>query len=269
MIDYTQGSGKQYHIGLSPEDTGRYVILTGDPGRVQEAAEMLLDSPEFVCSNREYTSWNGILEGEKVTVISHGIGGPSTAICVEELARNGAQVLIRMGTCGGMDLDVLGGDVIIASGSVRQEGTTAEYAPAGYPAVPDFGVLEALVQAARQQNIRHHVGVVQSKDSFYGEHEPFSSAVGTKLHSQWQGYCAMGCKGSEMESAALFIVGALRHLRCGALFTALANQEREAAGLDNVQNHDLGGMMRIAREAMAALIRQDREKELLASDRQV
>lgn len=261
MIDYTQGSGKQYHIGLGPEDTGRYVILTGDPGRVQEAAELLLDNPEFVCSNREYTSWNGTLEGEKVTVISHGIGGPSTAICVEELARNGAQVLIRMGTCGGMDLDVLGGDVIIASGSVRQEGTTAEYAPARYPAVPDFGVLEALVQAARKQNIRHHVGVVQSKDSFYGEHEPFSSAVGTQLHNQWQGYCAMGCKGSEMESAALFIVGALRHLRCGALFTALANQEREAAGLDNVQNHDLGGMMRTARDAMAALIRQDRENQ--------
>lgn len=213
-------------------------------------------------SNREYTSWNGKLDGEPVTVISHGIGGPSTAICVEELARNGAKVLIRMGTCGGMDLDVLGGDVIIASGSIRQEGTTAEYAPKEYPAVPDFDVLLALVEAARKENIRHHVGIVQSKDSFYGEHEPQSSAVALELQEKWKGYCAMGCKGSEMESAALFIVGALRHLKCGALFTALANQEREAAGLENIQNHNLEGMMKIVREAMRTLIRQDRERAL-------
>lgn len=261
MIDYTQGSGKQYHIGLAPEETAKYVILTGDPGRVEEAAKLLLDEPEFVCSNREYTSWNGKLDGEPVTVISHGIGGPSTAICVEELACNGAEVLIRMGTCGGMDLDVLGGDVIIASGSVRQEGTTAEYAPKEYPAVPDFEVLQALADAAKKEGIRYHVGVVQSKDSFYGEHEPQSSAVAADLQARWNGYCAMGCKGSEMESAALFIVGALRKLRCGALFTALANQEREAAGLENIQNHNLEGMMKTVKEAMRTLIRQDKEKK--------
>ena len=140
--------GKQMHIQLKQGDVGKYVIIPGDPGRSEKIAR-LFDEPRFLASNREFTSWNGTLLGETVTVCSTGIGGPSAAIAVEELTECGATTFIRVGTCGGIDTAVQGGDMVIATGSVRQEGTSREYLPLEFPAVPDFEVTLALRDGAR------------------------------------------------------------------------------------------------------------------------
>ena len=119
---------KMHHLQVTPSQIGKYVILPGDPGRVEKIARHL-ENPYFVNTNREYTIWNGTLEGETVTVMSTGMGGPSTAIGVEELKMCGAEVLIRLGTCGGIDPEIKPGTLIIATGSIRKEGTTREYVP--------------------------------------------------------------------------------------------------------------------------------------------
>ena len=137
MVDYTEGSGKQYHTGVGPDDIGKYVIMPGDPKRCAKIAEFF-DNAELVADVREYVTYTGYLEGEKVSVTSTGIGGPSAAIAIDELAKCGAHTFIRIGTCGGMQEEVLGGDVVIATGAVRMEGTSREFAPIEYPAVPDI-----------------------------------------------------------------------------------------------------------------------------------
>lgn len=111
---------KQYHIHCVEGDVGRYCILPGDPGRCASIAEYF-ENPVLVAQNREYTVYTGTLLGEKVTVCSTGIGGPSAAIAMEELHNVGADTFIRVGTCGGIDLDVQSGDVVIASGAIRFE----------------------------------------------------------------------------------------------------------------------------------------------------
>lgn len=166
--------------------------------------------------------------------------------------------MIRIGTCGGIDLDVKGGDLVIASGSIRMEGTTREYAPIEFPAVADIEVTNALVSAAKSLDQSYHVGVVQSKDSFYGQHSPETKPVQSELESKWQAWVRMGCKASEMESAALFIVAAYRKVKAGAIFLALGNQEREKQGLDNPIVHDTSTAVRTAVEAIRQLILADK-----------
>lgn len=262
MIDYTQGANVQYHIGVSEDQVGKYVILTGDPARVREIAMYLKDSSP-AGKNREYESYTGYLEGEKVTVISTGIGGPSMAIALEELVRLHAHTFLRIGTSGGMELSVQGGDLCIASGAIRAEGTSRQYAPVEFPAVPHFEVLEKQIRAARQLKLSYHVGVVHSKDSFYGQHEPEKSPVKKQLIDQWEAYYALGTICSEMESSTLFIVGQALHVRTGAMFMALANQEREKRGLENVQNHDLDPMYRCAIETIRDLIQEDKKEQTI------
>ncbi|MCI1305318.1 MAG: uridine phosphorylase [Lachnospiraceae bacterium] len=257
MIDYTEGGGVQYHIQLKNEDVGRYVILPGDPGRCRKIASFL-DNPVHVASNREFNTYTGYLEGEQVTVTSTGIGGPSAAIAVEELVRCGADTFIRVGTCGGMQEDVIGGDLIIANGAIRMEGTSREYAPIEFPAVPDFEVASALAHAAESLGYRHHVGVVQSKDSFYGQHEPEQKPVSYELMNKWEAWIACGALGSEMESAALFIVASTLHVRAGSVLLALANQERAKEGLPNPQDHDPDRAINTAVEAIRRLMLDER-----------
>ena len=142
---------KQYHINLSEGETAKYCIIPGDPGRCQAIAGYL-DNPEFVTSNREFTTYMGYLEGEKVCVTSSGIGGPSASIAMEELANTGVEYFIRVGTCGGINLDVKSGDIVIATGAVRNEGTSREYAPIEYPAVADFELVSYLVEACKNKH---------------------------------------------------------------------------------------------------------------------
>lgn len=257
MIDYTEGSGKQYHTGLGPGDVGRYVILPGDPKRCKKIAEHF-DGAKKVADVREFVTYAGFLEGEKVSVTSTGIGGPSAAIALTELSRCGADSFIRVGTCGGMQEEVLGGDVVIASGAVRMEGTSREFAPIEYPAIADWTVTAALKAAAEKSGVRHHIGVVQCKDSFFGQHEPEKMPVSYELENKWQAWLRMGCLASEMESAALFIAGSYLGVRVGACFLAVANQERERKGLPNPQAHDTEAAICAAVEALRALIGEEK-----------
>ncbi len=242
-----------FHIGLKPEQGAEYAILTGDPGRVEKIAG-LLDQSEFVASKREYTTWAGNISGKRVLVTSHGIGGPSTAICAEELSACGVHTMIRVGTCGGMAQSVCPGDLVIANAAIRQEGTSQEYLPIAFPAVSDYCVTTALSQAARHTEKAVHVGVVQCKDSFYGQHSPEESPVSFQLQNQWQAWLRGGCLASEMESAALFIVAAARGLHAGCILHVIWNQEREAAGLPNTPVHDTSSAAITAVEAIKILM---------------
>lgn len=248
---------KLYHLDLRPGEIGRYVILPGDPGRCEKIARYL-EHPVKVAENREYVTYTGTLGGERASVTSTGIGGPSAAIAVEELKLAGADTLVRIGTCGGIPLDVEAGDIIVATGSVRQEGTTLHYAPVEYPAVPNFAVLRALENAAAELAPRRHLGVVQSKDSFYGEHEPGRMPVAAELVEKWEAWKRLGVLASEMESAALFVTAAALGLRAGACFLCVWNQEREAAGLSNTPVHDTDLAVRVAVQAIRKLIEEDR-----------
>ena len=253
MIDYAEGSGKQYHTGVGPEDIGKYVIMPGDPKRCAKIAEFF-DDAKLVADSREYVTYTGTLDGVKVSVTSTGIGGPSAAIAIDELSKCGAHTFVRIGTCGGMQEDVMGGDVVIATGAVRMEGTSREFAPIEYPAVANLDVTNALVAAAKSLNIRHHVGVVQCKDSFFGQHEPEVMPVSYELENKWQAWLRMGCLASEMESAALFIAGQFLRVRVGSCFLVFANQERAKMGLSNTQVHDTELAIKTAVEAVRNLI---------------
>ena len=250
---------REFHLKITEEDVGKYVLLCGDPARCEKIAECF-DEAHFVASNREYTIYTGTMEGERVSVCSHGIGGPSTAICLEELVHCGCHTFIRVGTSGGMAPDVIGGDVVIGTGAIRMEGTTKEYAPVEYPAVADFRVVNALVEAAEQYPVRHHVGVLQCKDSFYGQHDPSTMPVGYELKDKWNAWIACGALASEMESAALFIIAQVRRVRAGSIMTVFANQTRREMGLDDPMSLDTETAVKIAADAMRILIRKDKSE---------
>lgn len=257
----------RFHLKIRNGDVGKYVILPGDPGRVPKIAA-LLDDAKQIAQNREYNIYTGTLNGEKVSVCSTGIGGPSAAIAVEELIDSGATTFIRVGTSGGIDLSVIGGDLIIAEAAIRAEGTSYEYLPQGYPSIADFDVTTALVQAAKELSTedagnRYHVGVVHSKDSFYGETNPERSAVGDNIQSRWDSYFKCGCLTSEMECAAIYAVGLVRSvfpkkIRCGGVLTALWNAERSKQNMpDNITDDSTRGI-KCAVRAVELLIEKDK-----------
>ncbi|OUP53755.1 uridine phosphorylase [Butyricicoccus pullicaecorum] len=250
--------GKQMHIQIQKGDIGRYVILPGDPGRCERIARYF-DEPEFLSSNREYTVWRGKLCGEPVAVCSTGIGGPSTAIALEELVECGADTFIRVGTSGGIVDSVRGGDVVIATAAVRQEGTTREYMPIEYPAAADFSVVSALHQAAKQLGYRQHVGVIQSKDSFYGEIRPSEQPTASMLREKWEAWKAAGVLTSEMECSTVFVVGAVRHVRCGGVLNVLWNADTDDTLDASPEMAERG--VKTAVEALKILIQQDREEK--------
>ena len=258
-MNYSEDASKQYHIQVGKGDVGRYVILPGDPKRCARIAEYF-DHAELIADSREYVTYTGCLDGEKVSVTSTGIGGPSASIAVEELVKAGADTFVRIGTCGGMQLNVKSGDIVVATGAVRMEGTSREYAPIEYPAVADIDVVNALMTAAKEKNIPHHVGIVQCKDAFYGQHEPETKPVSYELVNKWEAWKRMGCLASEMESAALFIVADYLNVRAGSCFLVVANQEREKAGMENPVVHDTDAAIQVAVEAIRTMIREDRQR---------
>ena len=253
-----QELAKQFHIACAQGDIGRYCILPGDPGRVPAIAA-LFDDAKQIAYNREFNVWTGTLLGEKVTACSTGIGGPSASIAMEELHKCGADTFIRTGTCGGIALDVQSGDVVVATGAIRYEHTSREYAPIEFPAVADFQVTNALVEATKKLGFPLHTGIVQCKDSFYGQHDPAASPVYYELQQKWETWKRLGVKASEMESAALFVVAAALGCRCGSCFHVVWNQEREAAGLDQKMSEDTSSSVRVSVEALKILIEEDRK----------
>ena len=250
---------KMYHIGLDDSHGAKYAILPGDPGRVEKIAAYL-EEPRFLGQNREYTTWIGTLSGEKVLVMSTGMGGPSTAIGVEELYQTGVTTMIRIGTCGGMAEKVIGGDLVIANGAIRMEGTSKEYVDIAFPAIADFQVTKALEQAAEELGARAYIGVVQCKDSFYGQHNPGRMPCGRELEEKWEMWIKAGCLASEMESAALYIVAQTLGVRAGCVLNVIWNQERKKKGLSDPHCHDTSLAIRAAVKAVELLIGRDHKK---------
>ena len=245
-----------YHIGFDDSHGAKYAILPGDPGRVEKIAAFL-DNPRFYHRNREYTAWLGEIAGQPVLVMSTGMGGPSTAIAVEELYMTGVRTFIRVGTCGGMQTEVMGGDVVIASAAIRMEGTTREYVPIEFPAAADIEVTGALIRAAKNLGLPYHAGVVQCKDSFYGQHNPDRMPAGYELKQKWEAWIKAGCLASEMESATLFIVAQVLRARAGCVLSTVWNQERARQGLSNPECHDPERAIRVAVEAVRLLMKEE------------
>lgn len=249
---------RQFHIQCTAEDIGHYVFLPGDPDRVPWIASYL-ENAQKVAQSREFTTYTGTLDGTRVSVTSTGIGGPSAAIAMEELVALGAHTFLRIGTCGGMQPELVPGALIIPTGAIRMEGTSQEYMPLAFPAVPDFGLTEHLVCAARAAAYDYHTGVVQCKDSFYGQHSPETMPVAPTLLQNWQAWKAAGTLASEMESAALFTVAAARHVRCATILQMLWNQERQAVVRDKEHAaSDMTHAIEVAVAAMRAVIRKNK-----------
>ena len=247
-----------HHINMKYGDVGRYVLLPGDPGRSEKIAAYF-DNPVFVASNREYVTYNGTLNGERVTVTSTGIGGPSTAIAVEELAMIGADTFIRVGTSGGMQPHTKPGTLAIVTGAIRDEGTTLHYMPPEFPAVADVQVVNALREAAQMLGKPYELGISHSKDSFYGQHTPGRMPVADRLIERWKAWKMGGAICSEMEASTIFILGSYLRKRAGGIMLIAANQESEEPG--NIVT-DLGDMLETTMQALKILIEQDRKSKV-------
>jgi uridine phosphorylase len=250
-----------HHIKCKKGEVGKYVILPGDPGRVEKIAKYL-DNAEYIRTNREYVVYTGTLEGEKVSVMSTGMGGPSAAIGMEELVKIGADTFIRVGTCGGIDPSLIPGTLLIPTGAIRKEGTGKEYVPIEFPAVPNYDLVQELVSASKKLNNNFATGVVECKDSYYGQHDPDSMPVGPELLYKWDAWKKAGALGSEMESATLFVVASVRHVRCATVLLLCRNQEREAAYPDAKIpiTWDTQSAIETAVEAMRSVIKNDKKK---------
>lgn len=255
--------GLAFHLHIKEGDVGRYVLLPGDPGRCQKIASFF-DQPHFVAQNREYVTWSGYLLGEKVSVVSTGIGCPSTAIAVEELVDAGADTFIRVGSSGAIQADGRMGDVAIVTGAIRDEGTTSHYLPVEFPAVANLDVVMALREAARKLGLRHHVGIAQSKDSFYGEVERTRMPMAAHLEERWQAWVAGGAICSEMEASALFILSSIYRKRAGGCMLIINDSDLAERTMEDASKRmaefDSERVIRVAVEALKILIAQDREQ---------
>ncbi len=248
----------QHHIALRRGDVGRYVLLPGDPGRVETIARHF-DDPVFVAANREYVTWTGTLDGVPVACTSTGIGCPSTAIAVEELVAIGADTLIRVGTSGAIQPDIATGELGIITGAIRDEGTSHHYLPPEFPAVADIDVTAALRAGAAATGHPYRLGIAQSKDSFYGQHAPDRMPVGPELRRRWAAWTAGGALCSEMEAATLYIVASTLRVRAGGVMLIFGNlggrkmtPEERAAG-------DIERAIEAAIAGLRVLIAADRE----------
>lgn len=245
-----------YHLGFDPaEIRGEFAILPGDPGRIESIAAYFTDTVP-VAYNREFNIWRGFADSQRkhpVFLCSTGIGGPSAAIAVEELHMAGVTHFIRVGTCGAMQTEILSGELVIAQSAVRQEGTALHYAPIEYPATADFEITAALRNAANEIGVKSHVGVVQCKDSFYGQHNPARMPVAYELEQKWDAWKKLGVLASEMESAAIYTAAAALGCKAGCVLHVVWNQERAAAGLGHSEVHDTSLAVKCAALAVKAL----------------
>lgn len=235
--------GKLYHIHCKPGDVGRYVLLPDDPFRTDLIASYF-DDARLVAHNREHKTWTGTLNGVKVSVTSTGMGCPSAAIAVEELIKCGADTFIRVGTAGRVcdkayDETL---DGVINTAAVRDEGTTIHYIPIEYPAVADRHVVDALARAAKKLGYNFAEGITQSKDSFYGQHEPEAMPAEGRLKERWEAWRRGNVMSSEMESAAIFVISSIRGCRASSIMAYT----------------DMRKTVEVACEALRMLIEQDR-----------
>lgn len=207
---------KQAHIRLSKQDSAKYAILPGDPGRIDHIKKYLTDVKELAY-NREIRSISGYYKGIKVLAVSTGMGGASTGITVEELHNIGVDYMIRIGSCGALDRSIRLGDLILVNGAVRDDGASKAYIEPIYPAIPDTRLLMATIQAAEELNIRFHIGPGRSHDSFYTDREE-------EIDAYWSKH---GILAADMETAALFTIGALRGVKCASILNTVVEYEKD------------------------------------------
>lgn len=242
MAVVNKENGKMWHIDVDSNDIGQYVILPGDPFRTDLIASFL-DDAKVVAHKREHKTWTGTLDGVKVSVTSTGMGGPSAAIAVEELIAAGAHTFIRLGTAGRVSEESKSTELdgLLCQAAIRDEGTTINYVPIEYPAVAHYDVLKALKETVDEKELNFLMGVVHCKDSFYAQHEPNSMPNSDYLNSRWKAWEKAHVVGSEMETAALFVVGSVRNVRTGALMNF----------------KDMNTTIQVACDAIRKLIKQD------------
>lgn len=254
--------GLAFHLHIKEGDIGRYVLLPGDPARCEKIARYF-DNPHFVAQNREYVTWTGTLLGEKVSVVSTGIGCPSAAIAVEELIEAGADTLVRVGSSGSMQPYIHMGDVVVVTGSIRDEGTTSDYLPIEFPAVANIDVVNAMREGAQKLGLRAHTGISQSKDSFYGEVERTRMPMAQRLEEHWNALVAGGAMCSEMESAALFILSSIYRKRAGGVMLVINESDLSETPEEDAQKHmkefDADRVIKVAVEGLKILIAADRK----------
>ena len=251
---------KMLHVNLAKGEVGRYAIIPGDPDRCELIAAHL-DNPRLVTRKREFTTWEGTLEGEKVTVTSTGIGGPSTAICVEELHKCGADTFIRVGTCASTCADVQCGDIVVASGSVRMDGTSLHYLPLEYPAVPSYQLLKRLEESSNALGYHTVVGVSITKDSFYTQTEPETKPVSDELISRWRSYVRGGAVCTSLEESILFLVGTSLGVRTGSVLVSATNFDGSVSrrnSADVYPTNSIQKPIQVAIEALRRVILEDR-----------
>ncbi|HEV2778225.1 MAG TPA: nucleoside phosphorylase [Actinophytocola sp.] len=219
-------------------------VITGDPERVEYLVKAAGSVTNMWRLPRGYVCAEVVENDVPVLMCSHGIGGPSAAIVVEELSRCGISRIVRVGTCGSMQPAVRSGDLVISTGCIRDEGTSHQYLPAEFPAVPDFSVLAALIAAAEEEGIPAHVGMTHCKDAYYAE-KPEGFPLADTWQSRWAAYRAAGVLATEMEAATLFAVASVRRIRAGAVFVPV----------DDVRTPDrmLGALQGAARVALHAV----------------
>jgi len=250
---------REYHIELAPGDVGKYVFLPGDPGRCEMIANYF-DEPQFVTRHREYETWTGYLDGEKVSVTSTGIGCPSAVIALEELVNIGAHTFMRVGTSGSMQDHIKPGDLGVISAAIRDEGTTSHYLPIEYPAVADFGITQALWEAAVKSGLTTHLGVSQSKDSFYGQHAPERMPVAKRLQERWDAWMGGGAICSEMEAAGLYIVSQVLRVRATGIMMIMGHPDQSPMSAEEWEASKVDHVLPVAIEGMREIIRRDKAR---------
>jgi uridine phosphorylase len=242
----------QYHIRAKPGDVGEVVLLPGDPGRVEPIAK-LLDRPRLIARNREFTTYTGELNGRMVSVCSTGIGSPSTAIAVEELAAIGAKTFIRVGTTGSIQKGVHFSDLVIATAAVRDEGTTPSYVPLSYPAVADVELATAMLAAARAMKQTAHAGIVRSHDALYTDLHAARMPRREDLELALKVWSRAHVLCNDMETSTIFVICALRGLMGGSLLTVVNEPGEEEIDPARVAALDLTPMFRVALSAVEQL----------------
>lgn len=257
--NYVVDSEVLYHVGFGKKDLcgANIAILPGDPGRVEPLAEQLGSNKTFITSHREYTSYLTLIDHRPILVCSTGMGGPSVAICLEELARMGITHVIRVGTTGTIQDYINLGEVIINKAAVRLDGTSYHYAPAGFPAVASFTLTKALEQAALNLKIPYHVGISISSDTFWPGQERYDSFTGYvprnfqgSMH-EWQ---ALGALNYEMETSALFVTAQALGIKAGAVCGVVAKRtQSESIAPKHVYEQALTYQIKIIKEAIKLL----------------
>jgi uridine phosphorylase len=219
------------HLGINSTDA-RIAIIMGTPQRVPLLASFF-DKPLQLTDRRGFLIYEAFLENHKILFVSSGIGGPSTAIVIEELIDLGLEIIIRVGTCGSLLPSIRPGDIVISSGAIRAEGTSRQYIDSGYPAIPDPILLNRIINAASANGIAFHLGITHCKDAYYLE-KPGKQLSPTEAGKQWEIWRNANALATEMEAAVLFVLGSIRGITTAAIFINVGKEPQEH--LDTLEN---------------------------------